>query len=138
MDAAYNHEAWKAQTWNLRNEPERGERCFYCFKIRLVETARFASVNGYSLFATTLATSRWKDLEQVNRAGMYSATLFPGVTFWANNWRKNGLVERQAAIVRQYDFYRQQYCGYEYSFRDSNKWRKEKGEELIKPLQKHE
>jgi predicted adenine nucleotide alpha hydrolase (AANH) superfamily ATPase len=82
VDADYNHEAWKAQTWNLRNEPERGERCFYCFKIRLVE--------------------------------------------------------RQAAIVRQYDFYRQQYCGCEYSFRDSNKWRKEKGEELIKPLQKHE
>ena len=131
VDGDYDHEAWKAQTWDLRNEPERGERCFYCFKIRLAETARFAHKNGHSLFATTLATSRWKDLEQVNRAGTYAAGLFPGITFWAENWRKNCLAERQAAIVKQYGFYRQQYCGCEYSLRDTNKWRKQKGKASI-------
>ncbi|MGD2033831.1 MAG: epoxyqueuosine reductase QueH [Bacteroidales bacterium] len=137
VDADYNHEEWKAQTWDLRNEPEKGKRCFYCFQIRLAETARFTKANGYSLFATTLATSRWKDLEQINQAGTYAAGLFPGITFWTNNWRKNGLTERQSVIIRQYDFYRQQYCGCEYSLRDSNRWRKENGKKLIRSLQYH-
>ena len=115
VDADYDHDAWKTQTMGLKDEPERGNRCLLCFKIRMVETARFAHENGYSLFATTLASSRWKSLEQINEAGNYAASLFPGLTFWANNWRKNGLAERQARIIKAYNFYRQQYCGCEYS-----------------------
>jgi predicted adenine nucleotide alpha hydrolase (AANH) superfamily ATPase len=138
VDADYNHNQWKEQTWEMRNEPERGERCLCCFKIRLTATAKFAHDNGYQLFATTLATSRWKDLEQINEAGDYAANLFNNVTFWANNWRKNGLAEKQAQIVKEYDFYRQQYCGCEYSLRDSNKWRKEKGKPLIMNFKKGE
>jgi predicted adenine nucleotide alpha hydrolase (AANH) superfamily ATPase len=66
IDADYGHTQWKESTWKLRNEPERGERCLHCFKIRLTETARFAQQNGYTLFTTTLATSRWINLEQIN------------------------------------------------------------------------
>lgn len=131
VDADYDHDDWKKQTWELRNKPERGKRCLQCFKIRLTETARFAHENEISLFVTTLATSRWKDLDQINEAGNYAASLFPSVAFWANNWRKNGLAEKQAAIIKAYDFYRQQYCGCEYGLRDVNKWRKENGKELI-------
>lgn len=132
VDADYNHEEWKEKTYDLRDEPERGTRCMQCFKIRLKKTAEYAYEHGYSLFATTLATSRWKDLEQINEAGEHAAALYPGITFWANNWRKKGLAEKQAGIIKEYDFYRQQYCGCEYSLRDSNKWRKEKGKPLIK------
>jgi predicted adenine nucleotide alpha hydrolase (AANH) superfamily ATPase len=124
IDADYNHNKWKEQTWELRKEPERGERCLNCFKIRLTETAKFAQKNGHTLFATTLAASRWKDLEQINRAGTYAASLFTGVTFWANNWRKKGLAVKQAQIIKEYNFYRQQYCGCEYSLYDSKKKRK--------------
>ena len=81
-----------------------GKRCLECFKIRLSATALFTSENGYKLFATTLATSRWKDLNQINKAGEETANLYPGVAFWANNWRKNGLAEKQAIIVKEYDF----------------------------------
>ncbi len=136
VDADYGHDNWKRQTFGLRNEPERGSRCQQCFDIRLIATAKFAHDNGYRLFATTLATSRWKDLCQINKAGEYAANSFPNVTFWANNWRKNGLAEKQASIIKEYDFYRQQYCGCEYSLRDSNKWRKENGKELVRPLNK--
>lgn len=121
IDADYNHNQWKELTWELRNEPERGERCLNCFKIRLAATAKFAFENNYVLFTTTLATSRWKDLEQINKAGTYAASLYNGIAFWANNWRKDGLAEKQIQIIKEYDFYRQQYCGCEYSFRDSNK-----------------
>lgn len=131
IDADYDHKKWQELTFALRNEPERGQRCSLCFEERLTVTARFAYENGHSLFATTLATSRWKNLEQINQAGALAAEQFDGVTFWANNWRKNGLAERQAQISKEFDFYRQQYCGCEYSLRDSNKWRKETGKPLI-------
>jgi hypothetical protein len=130
-DADYDHKEWKKQTWELRYEPERGERCLQCFKIRLMATARFAHEQGSPLFATTLATSRWKNLEQINEAGEYASALFPNVTFWANNWRKNGLAEKQATIIKEYDLYRQQYCGCEYGLRDVNKWKKGKGKSLV-------
>jgi len=133
IDADYTHDEWKAKTLCYKDELERGERCQLCFEIRLTETARFAHANGYLLFATTLATSRWKNLEQINKAGAHAAALFPNVTFWANNWRKNGLAQKQAEIIKEYDFYRQQYCGCEYSLRDSNKWRKANGKELVRP-----
>ena len=39
------------------------------------------------------------------------------VHWWNQNWRKGGLQERRLEIIRQYDFYNQQYCGCEFSMR---------------------
>ena len=49
--------------------PERGPRCQACFEFRLIRAARYAASNGYDILTTTLASSRWKDLRQVNDAG---------------------------------------------------------------------
>ncbi len=75
----------------LENEPERGSRCLKCFTLRLTETARYASEHGFSVFTTTLASSRWKSLEQINEAGRRAAALYPDTLFWEQNWRKGGL-----------------------------------------------
>lgn len=133
VDADYDHEDWRQKTIAWKDAPERGQRCSVCFDIRLEATARFAAEQGFTLFATTLATSRWKDLEQIKQAGDKAAALFDGLTFWANNWRKGGLVERQHKIVAEQDFYRQQYCGCEYSLRDSNQWRLANAKPLVRP-----
>lgn len=133
VDGDYNHEQWRKDTYAWRDAPERGERCTNCFRLRLSATAKFTHEQGLQVFATTLATSRWKNLDQINLAGGEAAALFPDLIFWANNWRKGGLTERQKEIVEEQDFYRQQYCGCEYSLRDSNKWRKEQGRTLVRP-----
>ena len=52
--------------------PERGPRCLECFKFRLLRAARYASSNGYRMLTTTLASSRWKDLAQVDAAGRWA------------------------------------------------------------------
>ena len=41
----------------------------------------------------------------------------PGIHFWAQNWRKGGLQERRNELLKQYQFYNQQYCGCEFSMR---------------------
>ena len=114
----YGHEAWKQAMCGLENEPERGKRCAQCFYYRLLATAKKAQELGIKFFATTLASSRWKNLEQINAAGMKAAAECSGgepLAFWAQNWRKDGLQERRNALLKEYNFYNQTYCGCEYS-----------------------
>lgn len=115
IDADYNHEAWLERMKGMENEPERGARCLNCFKMRLLDTARYAAEHGFTVITTTLASSRWKSLEQINEAGRWATSHFPGVIFWEQNWRKGGLQERRLAIIKEYNFYNQQYCGCEFS-----------------------
>ena len=130
IDDDYNHEVWKQGVCGLENEPERGRRCEQCFTLRLIATARKAAELGVKYFATTLASSRWKSLEQIERAGLAAqeyvktqSNLSPLTShlsplFWAQNWRKGGLQERRNQLLKEYGFYNQQYCGCEFSARN--------------------
>lgn len=117
IDADYDHERWLCSVQGLEAEPERGKRCEWCFRHRLQKTAEQAKELGIGYFATTLASSRWKSLEQINRAGEWAAEQVGGVQFWAQNWRKGGLQERRNELLKAYGFYNQLYCGCEFSQR---------------------
>ena len=82
--------AWLSDVAGLEDEPERGKRCLQCFKIRLLATAKLADERGFRLFTTTLASSRWKSLQQITEAGKWAAARFEGLEFWEKNWRKGG------------------------------------------------
>ncbi|MBQ5602934.1 MAG: epoxyqueuosine reductase QueH [Bacteroidales bacterium] len=115
IDDDYDHEAWLEAVKGLENEPERGGRCLRCFKLRLLRTAEYARDNGFKVITTTLASSRWKSLEQINEAGEWACAQVPDVIWWDRNWRKGGLQERRLQIIKEYDFYNQLYCGCEFS-----------------------
>lgn len=117
VDADYDHAAWLRAVAGLEGEPERGSRCLRCFRLRLAATAQYAAAHGLSVITTTLASSRWKRLDQIDEAGRAAVAPFPGVAWWGQNWRKGGLQERRAAIIREFGFYNQQYCGCEFSMR---------------------
>ena len=140
VDADYDHDNWLAEMKGLETEPERGGRCLKCFKMRLLRTAEYARQRGIRVITTTLASSRWKSLDQINEAGQWACDAVRlgvenevppvnsvqvenevppvnSVHWWNQNWRKGGLQERRLEIIRQYDFYNQQYCGCEFSMR---------------------
>ena len=128
VDADYDHDNWLAEMKGLETEPERGGRCLKCFKMRLFRTAEYARQRGIKVITTTLASSRWKSLDQINEAGQWACDAVRlgvenevppvnSVHWWNQNWRKGGLQERRLEIIRQYDFYNQQYCGCEFSMR---------------------
>ena len=122
IDADYDHDNWLTQMRGLENEPERGGRCLKCFKLRLLRTAQYAAERGIKVITTTLASSRWKSLEQINEAGQWACAqnrIPPAniVHWWDQNWRKGGLQERRLQIIKEYDFYNQLYCGCEFSMR---------------------
>lgn len=117
VDGDYNHEQWLQGICGLEQEPERGRRCEQCFTLRLTVAAQEARRRGLKYFTTTLASSRWKSLEQIERAGHLAEQAVEGTLFWAQNWRKGGLYERRNQLLKEYQFYNQQYCGCEFSFR---------------------
>ncbi|MBO7191760.1 MAG: epoxyqueuosine reductase QueH [Bacteroidales bacterium] len=118
IDADYDHEDWLESVKGMEGEPERGGRCLKCFKLRLLRTAEYAAQRGIKVITTTLASSRWKSLDQINEAGVWACSqneITP--VWWDQNWRKNGLQERRLQIIKEYEFYNQQYCGCEFSMR---------------------
>ncbi len=131
IDGDYDHEQWLTDVCGLKGaldpegrfqnemakEPERGRRCEQCFILRMNAAAKKAKELGIQYFTTTLASSRWKSLEQINRAGHLAEQTVGGITFWDQNWRKGGLQERRNQLLKEYDFYNQQYCGCEFSQR---------------------
>lgn len=121
VDDEYDHEDWLTRVAVGReNAPERGTRCMECFKYRLVRAACYASEHGFSTLTTTLASSRWKSLEQVDEAGRYACALTgtggaAPVSWWNMNWRKGGLQPRRNYLIRELGFYNQAFCGCEFS-----------------------
>lgn len=111
----YDHAAWREAVRGFEHEPERGERCMRCFRFRLERAAKYAAAHGMDTLATSLASSRWKNLEQVDAAGTFACGLFPGVQWWPRNWRKGGLQQRRSEIIKEQNFYNQNYCGCEFS-----------------------
>ena len=120
IDGDYDHRAWLEEMEGLENEPEKGKRCMRCFEMRLVATALLAKKMDIRFFTTTLASSRWKSIEQITQAGMKAQQKVEGTEFWAQNWRKGGLYERRNQLLKEYAFYNQVYCGCEFSMRKEN------------------
>lgn len=130
IDADYDHDNWLDAVRGLEDEPERGGRCLKCFKLRLLRTAEYARSHGIRVITTTLASSRWKSLDQINEAGQWACSQVSvpenevktsppenEVIWWGHNWKKGGLQERRLQIIKEYEFYNQQYCGCEFSMR---------------------
>lgn len=121
IDDDYDHEAWLCHVKGLEQEPERGGRCLQCFRLRLLRTAQKAVELGFTEFTTTLASSRWKSLDQINAAGQWASEQVGGaVKFNEKNWRKGGLQQRRNELLKENGFYNQLYCGCEFSFRNTD------------------
>ena len=127
IDDDYNHSDWLSCVRGLEAQPERGARCLKCFEYRLLKTAYKALELNIPLFTTTLASSRWKNLTQINEAGKWAENVvrekassnisIESPKFWDKNWRKDGLQNRRNELLKQEGFYNQQYCGCEFSMR---------------------
>ena len=121
IDDDYDHMRWLAWVRGLESEPERGGRCLMCFKYRLLRAAQMCKRLGLPEFTTTLASSRWKSLEQIGAAGSWASEQVGGtIRFDDRNWRKGGLQQRRNELLKANGFYNQTYCGCEFSMRQGD------------------
>ncbi len=110
IELPYDPEKWDNAVAGFENEPERGRRCDICFRLRLMRAAEYARTNGFTHFTSVLGISRYKDFDQVCRAGLAAADMYD-IPYDMTNWRKNGGEQLRAALAREANLYAQNYCG---------------------------
>lgn len=116
VQADYLHDEWLGLVQGLEGEPERGERCLMCYRFRLGNSAAYARRHGFDCFASTLAISPHKDAEAINSIGESLGDEY-GVKFLAGDWKKQDGFKNAMCLSKEQGFYRQDYCGCEFSRR---------------------
>ena len=109
----------------LEDEPERGKRCFKCYKLRLEETAKVASLKKFDYFCTTLTLSPYKNATWLNEIGEELNNNYNSTYLYSDFKKKNGY-KRSIELSKEFDLYRQDYCGCVYSLRDELERKKNK------------
>ncbi len=114
VDDGYAPDMFYHMAKGLEGEPEGGGRCTSCFALRLSRTADYAKANHFPLFATTLTVSPHKNARLINEIG-FAESERSGIPYLPSDFKKKGGYQRSIVLSREYDLYRQQYCGCEFS-----------------------
>lgn len=101
------------------NELERGTRCTDCYALRLKKTAEYAVQNDFDYFSTTLSISPHKDAVRLNGIGSELSQNTKTKWLWSDFKKKNGYI-RSIELSKQYNLYRQDFCGCLFSKLQSN------------------
>ena len=116
LEGPYEPEAFFRTARGLEEVPEGGERCFACYRLRLEKTAQMARDGKYDYFTTTLSISPLKNAEKINGIGEELAAVY-GVPHLPSDFKKRDGYRQSIALSREYNLYRQDYCGCVYSMR---------------------
>lgn len=100
----------------LEHLPERGARCYECYKLRLDKSARYAKENGFDVFTTTLSISPHKNATWLNEIGAMLSDEY-GITYLYSDFKKKNGYKHSIELSEQYGLYRQNFCGCEFSRR---------------------
>ena len=125
IEGRYEPEEFFEIAKGLEDEPERGKRCFECYKLRLSETAKVASELNFDYFCTTLTLSPYKNAVWLNEIGEELNSNYTSTYLYSDFKKRNGY-KRSIELSKEFDLYRQDYCGCVYSLRDELNRKKNK------------
>lgn len=117
MDCDYDNDIFHEKVKGLENEPERGKRCTVCFGLRLEKTAQLAKENHFDYFGTTLTVSPYKNASLLNAIGKELEKKYNVKYLYSDFKKKNGY-KHSIELAKEYNLYRQNYCGCIYSKRE--------------------
>ncbi len=98
----------------FETEPEGGLRCEKCIEMRMKDTALKAIEYRTDFFATTLTVSPHKNALYINKTGN-SIENEHNIRYLMSDFKKKNGYKRSIELCREYDIYRQNYCGCIYS-----------------------
>lgn len=119
----YDNEAFKIISKGLEQEKEGGKRCKKCYNLRLEETALYAKENNFDYFTTTLSISPYKDANTLNCIGKRLSIKYDVPYLFSDFKKKNGY-KRSIELSKQFNLYRQDFCGCVFSKMESEERRK--------------
>ena len=114
IDSKYDPETFLEITKGMEDVPERGERCYKCYEVRLLETLKVAEENNFDYFTTTLTLSPYKNVDWLNEIGMRISENSK-VKFLNSDFKKKNGYKESIEFSKKYKLYRQDYCGCIYS-----------------------
>ncbi len=114
----YDDRAFYNAVRGHEEDPEGGDRCGICFRLRLEATARYAAGIGADYFTTSLTISPLKNAERLNSIGREVAERY-GVKLLPSDFKKKNGYARSLELSREYALYRQDYCGCVFSKREA-------------------
>ena len=117
LEGDYQPRLYYESIKGLEGEPEGGNRCFVCYELRLRDAAIKAKEGGYDYFTTTLSISPHKNSEKLNEIGVKLATEY-GVSYLVSDFKKRNGYKRSIELSKEYNLYRQDYCGCVFSRRE--------------------
>lgn len=109
-EGEYRPEDFFAMAKGMEEEAEGGRRCFACYRMRMEEAAKKAREGGYDYFTTTLSISPLKNAAKINEIGEELADIYE-VEHLPSDFKKKDGYKRSIELSRQYNLYRQDYCG---------------------------
>lgn len=115
----YDAEEFFDAVKGLENAPEGGERCFVCYRLRLERAARYAAEHGFDYFCSTLSISPLKNAQKLNEISTELSEIYK-VPNLPNDFKKKGGYLRSIELSREYELYRQNYCGCIFSKKNEN------------------
>ncbi len=116
----YNPQEFFAIAKGLEACRERGERCHRCYRLRLEYTAKISKEKDFDYFATTLTLSPLKDAKVINGIGEELAKQYNTPYLFSDFKKKEGY-KRSLELSKEYNLYRQDFCGCIYSQIERNK-----------------
>lgn len=115
----YNYDDFLQIARGYENVAEGGERCFRCYRMRLESTARIAKEQGFDYFCTTLSISPLKNSQKINQIGYEVAQQY-GIKWLPSDFKKREGYKRSIELSREYNLYRQSFCGCIFSKENNN------------------
>lgn len=118
VSGQYETKKYYTSIQGLRQEKEGGDRCKACYDLRLTEAAHLAKENNFDYFTTTLSISPHKNSQVLNEIGLRIASQY-GVAYLPSDFKKRGGYQRSVELSKQFDMYRQDYCGCLFSMKEA-------------------
>lgn len=118
LETNYESEEFTKIAKGLEKEKEGGERCTKCYLLRLEKTAELAHLNAYDYFCTTLSVSPYKNAEKLNKIGKILEEKY-NIKYLYSDFKKKEGYKRSTQLAKQYNLYRQDYCGCQYSLKEA-------------------
>lgn len=114
IDLGHLQEEYNKEVVGLENEPERGARCLKCYELRLRKSFVYAKEHNYDYITTTLTLSPLKNSKVINEIGKKLEDEYDFKYLYSDFKKKEGY-KRSIVLSREYNLYRQDYCGCKYS-----------------------
>lgn len=131
VDVDYDSEKFDELAKGLEDLKEGGARCHKCYRLRLEKTAEYAKQNNFDYFTTTLTVSPYKHSATLNEIGGEVADKF-GVKYLFSDFKKQNGYQHSIELSKQYNLYRQDYCGCKFSKDYRDKLLKMREKQILK------